>query len=313
MSTTLSVVIGIVTVLNVVACGWLIWWTARSRPGESAKGEVTGHVWDGDLQERNNPMPRWWLLLFWGTIVFSLIYFALYPSLGGLGNLLGWSKQAQYAQEMAAANRRYGPIYAAFRGQDVAALAKDRKALALGRSLFLTNDCINCHGSDARGATGYPNLTDNDWLHGGAPQDIVESITHGREGVMPALGAALGPQGVDELVAYVLTLSGRAAPADKAEAGKARFVLCASCHGADGKGSTVIGAPNLTDDIWLYGGSAEAIRRSITEGRHGQMPAHQWLGEDKIRLLAAYVYSLSHESHEREEHDGREADEAHER
>jgi cytochrome c oxidase cbb3-type subunit III len=295
MSPTLTIIITVVTVLNVVGCGWLIWWTARSVPGEAAKGEVTGHVWDGDLQERNNPMPRWWLILFFATIVFCLVYFLLYPSLGGFKGVLGWSKQSQYAQEMAEAAERYGPMYAAFRGQDIPALAANPKALALGRSLFLTNDCINCHGSDARGATGFPNLTDKDWLHGGEPQDIVESITHGREGLMPALGDALGPQGVDEVVSYVLTLSGRQAPADQAAAGKARFVLCAACHGADGKGNQTLGAPNLTDDIWLYGGSADAIRRSVTFGHHGQMPAHQWLGEDKIRLLAAYVYSLSNQ------------------
>jgi len=294
MSTTLTIVIAVVTVLNVLACGWLIWWTARSRPGESAKGEVTGHVWDGDLQERNNPMPRWWLLLFFFTIIFCLVYFALYPSLGGLSGVLGWSKQTQYAEEVATANRKYAPIYAAFRDQDIPALAKNSKALALGRSLFL-NNCINCHGSDARGATGFPNLTDNDWLHGGEPQNIVDSITLGREGVMPALGDALGAQGVDETLAYVLSLSGRPEPADKVEAGKARFVVCAACHGVDGKGNQVIGAPNLTDDIWLYGGSPEAIRLTIASGRHGQMPSHKWLGDDKIRLLAAYVYSLSHE------------------
>jgi len=295
MSLTLTIIITVVTVLNVVGCGWLIWWTARSVPGEAAKGEVTGHVWDGDLQERNNPMPRWWLILFFATIVFCLIYFVLYPSLGGFKGVLGWSKQSQYAEEMAEAAERYGPMYAAFRGQDIPALAANPKALALGRSLFLTNDCINCHGSDARGAIGFPNLTDKDWLHGGEPQDIVESITHGREGLMPALGAALGPQGTDEVVSYVLALSGRQAPADQAAAGKARFVLCATCHGVDGKGNQTLGAPNLTDDIWLYGGSADAIRRTVSFGRHGQMPAHQWLGDDKIRLLAAYVYSLSNQ------------------
>lgn len=295
MSVLLTIVITVVTVLNVVGCGWLIWWTARSVPGEAAKGEVTGHVWDGDLQERNNPMPRWWLILFFATIVFCLVYFLLYPSLGGFKGVLGWSKQSQYAEEMAEAAERYGPMYAAFRDQDIPALAANPKALALGRSLFLTNDCINCHGSDARGATGFPNLTDKDWLHGGEPQDIVESITHGREGLMPALGTALGPQGVDEVVSYVLALSGREAPADQAAAGKARFMLCAACHGVDGKGNQTLGAPNLTDDIWLYGGSADAIRRTVTLGRHGQMPAHQWLGDDKIRLLAAYVYSLSNQ------------------
>jgi cytochrome c oxidase cbb3-type subunit III len=294
MSTTMSVVIAVVTILNVLACAWLIWWTSRSRPAEVGKGEVIDHVWDGDLQERNNPMPRWWLILFFITIGFSLLYFLLYPSLGHFGGILGWSKDSQYQQEMARAQQQYAPIYAAFAGRNIVDLARDPKALALGHSLFL-NNCINCHGSDARGAIGFPNLTDHDWLHGGAPQDIVESIAHGREGIMPALGAAIGQPGVDEVVAYVLTLSGRPAPADKAAAGKARFLLCAACHGVDGKGNQTIGAPNLTDDIWLYGGSAETIRKSIMEGRHGQMPAHQWLGEDKVRLVAAYVYSLSHE------------------
>lgn len=294
MSSTLSIVIAIATVLNVVGCAWLIWWTARSVPGEAAKGEVTGHVWDGDLQERNNPMPRWWLWLFFGSIAFCLLYFALYPALGTFGNSLGWTKAKQYDEEVAAANARYAPIYAAFHDQDVPVLAKNPKALALGRSLFL-NNCISCHGSDARGAAGFPNLADTDWLHGGEPSDIIETISNGREGVMPAWGAVLGPQGVDEVVSYVISLSGRPAPEDKVAAGKARFAVCAACHGPEGKGNTVLGAPNLTDDIWLYGGSPEAIRETVTNGRHGKMPAHNWLGEDKVRLLAAYVYSLSHE------------------
>jgi cytochrome c oxidase cbb3-type subunit 3 len=294
MSPALTIFIVIGTSLNVLGCAWLIWWTARSRPDEVAKGEVINHVWDGDLQERNNPMPRWWLILFWLTIVFCFVYLALYPGMGRFGGILGWSKQGQYEHEMASANQQYAPIYAAFAGRDVVDLSKDPKALALGHSLFL-NNCINCHGSDARGAVGFPNLTDNDWLYGGEPQNIMDTITHGRQGMMPPLGAALGPQGVDELVAYVLSLGGREAAADKVEAGKARFVLCAACHGADGRGNQTIGAPNLTDDIWLYGGSTAAIRQSIMDGRHGQMPAHQWLGDDKIRLLAAYVYSLSHQ------------------
>lgn len=292
MSVGLTVFIAIATCLNVLGCAWLIWWTARSRPDEVAKGEVIDHVWDGDLQERNNPMPRWWLILFWLTIGFCFLYFALYPALGHFRGVLGWSKYGQYDQEMAGAKARYAPMYAAFAGRDVVDLASDPKALALGHSLFL-NNCINCHGSDARGATGFPDLTDNDWLHGGAPQQILETITHGREAVMPALGAALGAEGVDELVSYVVSLSGREVPAGKAAAGKARFVLCAACHGPDGKGNQAIGAPNLTDDVWLYGGSAQAIRTSIMDGRHGQMPPHQWLGDDKIRLLGAYVYSLS--------------------
>ncbi|HEY1315004.1 MAG TPA: cytochrome-c oxidase, cbb3-type subunit III [Steroidobacteraceae bacterium] len=293
MSHTLSVVIAIVASLNVLGCAWLIWWTSRSRPDEVSKGEVIDHVWDGDLQERNNPMPRWWLILFFLSIIFCFVYFLLYPALGTFGNVLGWSKASQYDQEMVAAKKQYAPMYAAFAGRDIEDLAKDPKALVLGRSLF-ANNCIACHGSDARGAPGFPNLTDNDWLHGGAPAQIVETITHGREGVMPALGPALGDQGVDEVADYVLSLSGRNEPPQLVAAGKNRFLLCAACHGADGKGNQAIGAPNLTDDIWLYGGTDAAVRKSIKDGRHGQMPSHAWLGEDKIKLLAAYVYSLSH-------------------
>jgi cytochrome c oxidase cbb3-type subunit III len=293
LSHTISVVIAIVASLNVLGCGWLIWWTSRSRPDEVSKGEVIDHVWDGDLQERNNPMPRWWLILFFLSIIFCFVYFALYPALGTFGNLLGWSKASQYEQEMAAAKKQYAPMYAAFAGREIEDLAKDPKALVLGRSLF-ANNCTACHGSDARGAPGFPNLTDNDWLHGGAPAQIVETITHGREGIMPALGPALGDQGVNEVTAYALSLSGRKEPEQLVAAGKNRFVLCAACHGADGKGNQAIGAPNLTDDIWLYGGTEAAVRKSVADGRHGQMPSHAWLGDDKIKLLAAYVYSLSH-------------------
>lgn len=293
MSGLTSAIVAIVTCLNVLACGWLIWWTARKRPNEAATGEVTDHVWDGDLRERNNPMPRWWLILFFLSMVFCFVYFLLYPALGHFRGVLGWSEASQYRQEMAQAQRQYGPLYASFSGRSVVDLATDSKALALGRSLF-ANNCTNCHGSDARGAPGFPNLTDGDWLYGGDPQSLVQSITQGREGVMPALGTALGPQGVEEVAAYVESLSGRSAPADKVAPGQARFALCAACHGADAKGNPALGAPNLTDDIWLYGGSDTAIRKSVMDGRHGKMPSHQWLGEDKIRLLAAYVYSLSH-------------------
>ncbi len=291
MSPLTMTIVGVVTILNVLACAWLIWWTARRRPGEVAEGEVQAHVWDGDLRERNNPMPRWWLILFFLTIIFALAYLLLYP--GVIRGTLGWSEDRQYREEMQRAQRQYAPIYAAFAGRSIVELASDPKAIALGRSLF-ANTCINCHGSDARGAPGFPDLTDNDWLYGGTPDDIVKSITYGREGVMPPLGAALGAEGVEEVVDYVLSLSGHAEPADKVAAGKARFVLCAACHGPDGKGNPVIGSKNLTDDIWLYGGSGATLTRTVTEGRHGKMPAHQWLGDDKIRLLAAYVYSLSH-------------------
>jgi len=293
MSSLTAGVVAVVTCLNVLACAWLIWWTARERPDEAPPGEVTEHVWDGDLRERNNPMPRWWLVLFFMTIVFCLIYFLLYPALGRFGGVLHWSAAGRYQKEMAQAQQQYGPVYAAFAGRPLTELARDPKALALGRSLFI-NTCAQCHGSDARGAAGFPNLTDQDWIYGGDPETIVQTITRGREGIMPALGPALGPQGVDEVVAYVESLSGRKVATQLAAAGKTRFALCAGCHGADGAGNQQIGAPNLTYDIWLYGGSDVALHKTVTEGRHGTMPSHRWLGDDRIRVLAAYVYSLSH-------------------
>jgi cytochrome c oxidase cbb3-type subunit 3 len=291
MSPLTTTIVAVVTLLNLLGCAWLIWWTARRQPGEVAEGEVKDHVWDGDLRERNSPMPRWWLILFFLTIIFGLVYLLLYP--GVVRGTLGWSEDRQYREEMQRAQRQYAAIYAAFAGRSIVELASDPKAVALGRNLF-ANTCINCHGSDARGAPGFPDLTDNDWLYGGTPDDIVQSITNGREGAMPPLGAALGEQGVEEVVDYVLSLSGHQEPADKVAAGKARFVLCAACHGPDGTGNPVIGSKNLTDDIWLYGGSAATLTTTVMQGRHGKMPAHQWLGDDKIRLLAAYVYSLSH-------------------
>ena len=291
MSPFMRVIVLVFTCLNVLGCAWLIWWTALKQPDEVAEGAVKEHVWDGDLRERNNPMPRWWLMLFYITIVFALLYFLLYPAVGR--GVLGWSEVREYNEDMHSSQRHYAPVYAAYAGRSIEELAREPKALALGHSLFATN-CINCHGSDARGAPGFPDLTDNDWLYGGEPKDIVQSITNGREGTMPPIGAALGEQGVDEVIAYVLSLSGHAEPSDKVAAGKARFVVCAGCHGVDGKGNRAVGAPDLTVDIWLYGGSPATLRKTLMEGRHGKMPAHQWLGEDRIRLLAAYVYSLSH-------------------
>jgi len=284
----------IISVGSFLGCVWLIRWTSKKREGEAAEGESTGHVWDGDLVELNNPMPRWWLYLFYFTIIFGLIYMMLYPTLGNYKGLLGWSSGGQYDTEMAAANENYGPLYAGYAKIPVEQLASNTKAVATGRRLFL-NYCAQCHGSDAGGAPGFPSLKDSSWLYGGTPEAIKASILDGRTGMMPPMAAALGTDAdVDNVANYVMSLSGAPHDADKAAKGKDKFVVCAACHGMDGSGNQAIGAPNLTDSNWLYGGSLGAIKKAIQNGRSGKMPAHRdFLGEDKVHLLAAYVYSLS--------------------
>jgi len=293
MSTFWSWFVAVISIGMILACYWLIKWTTRRRSGEAAEGDVTGHTWDGNLEEYNNPLPNWWLWLFYITIIFGLVYLVLYPGLGNFQGVLKWSSTGQYQQEMQQAEQEYGPIFAGYAETDIPALAEDEAAMAAGRRLFLTY-CATCHGSDAGGAHGFPSLKDNDWLWGGHPQAIKTSILDGRTGVMPAQGH-LGEEAIDNVAAYVLSLSGREAPADKISAGQQVFKQnCAVCHGDAGTGQTAMGAPNLTDDIWLYGGSPGIIRQTIREGRQGKMPAHrEFLGEDKAHLLAAYVYSLS--------------------
>jgi len=282
----------VLTVLNILFCLWLIRFTMKKRAGEAATGDVTGHTWDGDLQEYNNPLPRWWLWMFYGTIVFGIAYYILYPGLWD--GVLGWTKEGQYAAEQERAEAKFGPIYAQYASVAVPELAKNEDATAMGRRLFLTY-CMQCHGSDAQGSKGYPNLADNAWLWGGSPEQIKSSIVNGRNGVMPPHEAILGEEGIDEVANYVLTLSGGQADAAKAEKGKERFAtICAACHMPDGTGNQMLGAPNLTDDTWVYGGSIEDIKTTLVKGRAGVMPAHKdLLNSDKIHLLTAYVYSLS--------------------
>lgn len=270
--------------------------TRKLAPGEKAK--LIEHTWDEDLQDLNNPLPRWWLGLFYGTMVFALAYLVLWPGLGNYAGTLGWTSKGEYEAEVKAAEAKFQPVYAGFMKQDIATVAADADARAIGKNLFLTY-CSQCHGSDAAGARGFPNLTDKDWLYGGDPDTIKTTITDGRAGVMPALGEALGPQGMKEVANYVLSLSGRKHDAALAEAGKTKFAEnCAACHMPDGTGMQAMGAPNLTDKVWLYGGSEASIIETITKGRNGVMPAmSQTLGttsnrEAKLHLLAAYVYGL---------------------
>ncbi len=260
----------------------------------SKKPQTMGHVWDGDLQELNNPLPRWWLNLFYITLVFSVIYLVLYPGLGKFSGVLGWSEVKQYEQQIMAANEQYGPLYEKYFREHIPVLARDRQAMKTGERLFVTY-CSICHGSDARGAPGFPNLHDGEWLHGGKPEQIEKTILDGRAAVMPPWGPTLGREGVFNVAEYVLSLNGRRVNEEAARAGEVTFKkTCASCHGQDGKGNQALGAPDLSNDIWLYGGSQQTVIKSITEGRQGRMPAFkEFLGEAKVHLLAAYVYSLS--------------------
>ena len=281
------------TVLAIVACFGLIRWLSGSISAEE-QGKEMDHRWDEDLVELNNPLPRWWLSLFYITLFFAIGYLVLYPGLGTFSGLLGWTSKGQYEREMDLADGKYGPLFEKYRDMDIVAVAADDKARRMGERLYI-NYCATCHGSDARGARGFPNLRDNDWLYGGEPAAIEQTILNGRNGVMPGWEAALGgSEGVADMTEYVFSLSGRKADTAAAERGKEKYaLLCTSCHGADGTGNHALGAPNLTDNIWLYGGSRARVMESIAAGRNGQMPPHrEFLGEDKSHLLAAYVYSL---------------------
>lgn len=285
----------IITVVTILASLWLLRWTKgiSNRDKEEGTG-TTGHVWDEDLAELNNPLPRWWLQLFYITIAFAFIYLALYGGLGNIGGLLGWSQEGQYETEVQAAAEAQEPIYARYRQLDNDALIADPAANATGQRLF-ANNCAICHGSDGRGNRGFPNLTDSDWLYGGSFDTVMQTIADGRTGAMPVMVGGLDDGAIQDLVAYVQSLSGMQADAAMATKGKVSFdTLCAACHGADGSGNQALGAPRLNDDIWLYGSEPEAIYQSITAGRSGKMPVFRdQLIEDRRRLIAAYVLSLS--------------------
>ena len=290
-----SLYIAIITLASLVACAVLLKMmsTRKMAPGE--KPGTTGHVWDEDLQEWHNPLPSWWMWLFYITIVFALVYLILYPGLGSYKGYLGWTSTGQYQDEQKQAAATYGPIIDKFLKQDVQTVAANPEAREIGQRLFL-NYCAQCHGSDAGGSKGYPNLRDNDWLYGGTPEAIKTTLLNGRNGAMPPMGAALGgTEEVRDVAHFVLSLSGRTHDSLRAQRGKPKFAAtCAACHGADGKGNQQIGAPNLTDDIWLHGGTEAVITETIVKGRMNQMPAHKdFLDEGKIHLLSAYVLGLS--------------------
>ena len=288
-----SVYVAAITLIGIFGCLLLLILVARKKV-VSAGDNTTGHVWDEDLRELNNPMPKWWMGLFVITVVFGLAYLAAYPGLGGFGGKLDWSQTGAYEKEMAKAKADLEPMYAKFTSMPTEEMAKDPQAMAIGERLFM-NNCAQCHGSDARGSKSFPNLADGDWLHGGTPDKIKETITNGRIGVMPPMAAAVGTaDDVRNVAHYVLSLSGSPHDAVKASQGKSKFVACAACHGMDGKGNTVMGAPNLTDDIWLHGWGEAAIVNIVNNGKHNEMPAQkEKLTEAQIAVLASYVWSLS--------------------
>ena len=283
------------TIAFVIWCLYLIVWAGKQGPQHKEDEDLVGHVWDGDLEEWNNPAPKWWLYLYFITILWAVGYMIAYPGIGAFEGTLGWSQEGQYEEEMQAAEARYAPIYEAFAEMDFESLAADPDAQKLGRSLF-AGYCTTCHGSDARGGPGYPNLTDNDWQWGNSEDNIVATITNGRNGIMTSWAAILGSdENIDNMVRYVRSLSGLEDAGDAALTAQPVFTtVCAACHTPAGTGMEALGAPDLTDDVWVYGSSADAIRTTIVDGRTGVMPPHgELLGENRTRILAAYVYSLS--------------------
>ena len=294
-----NIYIVVLTLIGILGCGVLLWSQSKHKitlpPGSKVQTQTTGHMWDEDLTELNTPMPRWWMWLFYITIVFSLAYLVLYPGLGDYAGKLGWKSAGAYQQELKQAEAEYGPLFAKYQQQDLKAVAADPQARAIGERLFLTY-CAQCHGSDARGSKGFPNLADNDWLYGGEPDVIKATIMKGRNGMMPPMAAAVGSEkDVENVAHFVLSLSGSTADPIKSVLGKPKFVAaCAACHGADGRGNPMLGAPNLSDKTWLYGGSADTIMETIRKGRANAMPAfNDFLGEAKVHVLAAYVWGLS--------------------
>ena len=285
--------IGVISVVSILACGVLLLAQSK-RHVAGGQAETTGHTWDEDLGEYNNPLPRWWMWLFWITIVFSLVYLALYPGLGSFAGYWKWTQVGQLEQETERHEAQFGPIYERYAKVDVEELARDPAALAIGQKLFL-NNCAQCHASDAAGSAGFPSLTDVEWLWGGTPEAIKTTIAEGRLGIMPPWGAVLGEQGVKDAAHFVMSLSGMPADSIRVARGKELFAkTCIACHGPEGKGNPAMGAPNLTDNVWLHGRSEPQIVQTIAKGRTDQMPAHkELLTPSKIHLLTAYVYSLS--------------------
>ncbi|MCX7897747.1 MAG: cytochrome-c oxidase, cbb3-type subunit III [Rhodocyclaceae bacterium] len=287
-----SMFVLVVTLVSVVGCAIFLWIQGAAK---FKANEVTGHVWDEDLSEYNNPLPNWWRYLFYITVIFGFVYFLLYPGYGGYKGFFNWSMRDQYDMEMKKAEQTYGPKFNQFLKQDVMTVAANPEAREMGQRLFLTY-CAQCHGSDAGGGPGFPNLKDGDWLWGGTPEKIKETIVNGRTGVMTPKGVKpdMDAEQVKDVVHYVRSLSGLSNDSARAQRGAELFQqACAACHGADAKGNPDAGYPNLTDKIWLHGSSEAKQIEIVTKGITNQMPAFgEFLGEAKVHLLTAYVWGL---------------------
>jgi cytochrome c oxidase cbb3-type subunit 3 len=295
MSTFWSLWIIVLTLANLALVVWVLFANRKVAVDDQLEPEnrTTGHVYDG-IEEFDNPLPKWWFLMFVATLVFTAIYLAIYPGLGSFKGLSGWTSVGQLERREAEAQSKFQESFGKYAEMPVEKIAESREALKMGARIF-ANNCAVCHGADGGGNYGFPNLTDSDWLYGGTAEKILQTLHDGRQGLMPPQGPVVGEEGVKNAAEYVLSLSGQEHDAARAEQGKKIFgTVCMACHGADGKGNQDLGAPNLTDDIWLYGGSREQIQHSVRNGRGNQMPAQKGkLREDKVRLVAAYVYSLS--------------------
>lgn len=296
MTSFWSYFIIILTVVSIIGYMVLLRWTMHmhtDEENEDKDDKSTGHIWDTDLKENNNPLPKWWLNTFYLTVIFSVIYLVLYPGMGNFAGVLGWSQYGQYDAEMAASNEKFSATFAAYVDQTPEELLNDSGALEIGRNTYM-NFCAQCHGSDGRGAKGFPNLTDNDWLYGGNAATVQMTINNGRMGNMPALGAVAGEEGTELIIDWLLGETAEGSPEEAAAKNKFLTSSCAGCHGPDGTGNQMLGAPNLRNDIWLHGGTREDIRDVINNGRVNQMPAQlELVGEDRVKLVTAYVLSLS--------------------
>lgn len=281
-----------IIVLTGITLAITLWVLLANNTGGAIDEKTTGHSYDG-IEEWDNPLPRWWVAMFLITMAWGAGYLVMYPGLGNFPGLLGWSAEEQHAQEVAAAEEKYRALRDKYLALPVEEIYTDPKVRRMGMRIY-SNNCSQCHGLDAAGAMGFPNLTDDDWLWGGTAEAIKYTLVNGRQAAMPPWESILGTRGIEETTAYILTLNNRDADAELATAGQRHYqTYCVACHGPEAKGNAALGAPNLTNGIWLYGGSATQIAHSLRVGRNGKMPAFGGrLGEDKIHLLTAYVYGL---------------------